>query len=87
MEEVEGQVAVRMALSRRLTKDTPSMREIAIFRQLTIFSRNYFLVSEADWEKQKIDFSPNRPSVLWVALERRKKSRTPRCIWPRMQHP
>jgi NAD(P)-dependent dehydrogenase (short-subunit alcohol dehydrogenase family) len=29
MEEVEGQVAVRMALSRRLTKDTPSMREIA----------------------------------------------------------
>src|ERR1700734_1186433 len=42
MEEVEGQVAVRMALSRRLTEDTPSMRQIAIFRQLTIFSRNHW---------------------------------------------
>ena len=79
-------MAVRMALSRRLTKDTPSMRD-AIFCQLTIFSRNCFPVSEADWEKQKIDFSPHRPSVIRVALERRKKSRTPRCISPGMQPP
>ncbi len=34
MEEVEGQVAGRMALSRRLTKPGGSMSEVVIFRQL-----------------------------------------------------
>jgi hypothetical protein len=88
MEEAEKQVAVRMGLSRRLTRPRRSMSEMAMLRQLTM--RNYlpspspFLRSTGGPQQRefycslcKIKFETEIPSPPKAALVRTREGALP----------